>query len=90
MESTITATDLAKRLSDVLNRVRYQGERFTIERNGERIATLAPAGAPAGITMREVVERMGADFALLDEDFAADLEQVQREQSIIEPPAWPN
>jgi hypothetical protein len=40
--------------------------------------------------MREVVERLGADFALLDEDFAADLEQVQRAQSIIEPPTWPD
>lgn len=86
MESIITAADLAARLADILDRVRDRGEHFAIVRDGERIATLAPAGAPAGVTMREVVARLGADFALLDEDFATDLELIQRAQSPIEPP----
>ena len=36
METRITPTELARSLSDVLNRVRYRGERFRIERNGEQ------------------------------------------------------
>jgi antitoxin (DNA-binding transcriptional repressor) of toxin-antitoxin stability system len=42
METTITATELARNLSDILNRVRYRGERFRVERNGELVATIEP------------------------------------------------
>ena len=42
METTITATELARNLSDILNRVRYRGERFRVERNGEVVAVLEP------------------------------------------------
>lgn len=90
MESIITAADLAARLADILDRVRDRGEHFAIVRDGERIATLAPAGAPSTITMREVVARLGADFVLLDEDFAADLELIQRAQATLGSPPWPN
>ena len=38
----ITATDLARNLSDILNRVRYKGERFNVTRAGEVIAVLEP------------------------------------------------
>jgi prevent-host-death family protein len=38
----ITATELARNLSDVLNRVRYRGESFEIVRNGEIVAELRP------------------------------------------------
>ncbi len=33
-ELRLSATQLAHSLSDVLNRVQYNGERFTVERNG--------------------------------------------------------
>jgi prevent-host-death family protein len=59
MDTTISATDLARGLSDVLNRVRYRGERFIIDRNGEPTALLAPIEPPAAITMREFIQRLG-------------------------------
>jgi antitoxin (DNA-binding transcriptional repressor) of toxin-antitoxin stability system len=40
----ITATEAQKRFSDILNRIRYHGERFEVARNGEVIAELVPAG----------------------------------------------
>jgi prevent-host-death family protein len=90
METRITATELAKSLSDVLNRVRYKGERFLIERNGEPVATLAPA-APlsGGITMRELVALL-KDLGSPDEDFADDLEAIQASQPKASIPPWPN
>ncbi len=42
METTITATELSRSLSDILSRVRYKGETFIVKRNGEHVATLAP------------------------------------------------
>ena len=44
--TTITATELARNLSDVLNRVRYRGESFIVERNGEVVAELRPSAPP--------------------------------------------
>src|SRR3972149_307796 len=48
MKSKLTATEAARNLSDLLNRVRYRGERFTIVRGGEEVAALvaAPVAPP--------------------------------------------
>jgi antitoxin (DNA-binding transcriptional repressor) of toxin-antitoxin stability system len=88
METTITATELAKRLSDVLNRVKYRGERFVVQRNGETIATIAPANDQPGITVRELIERIG-DLRSPGEGFADDLEAVQASQEPARMPEWP-
>ena len=89
MDTVITATDLARSLSDILNRVRYKGETFVIHRNGEPIATLAPSGPKPGVTLRELAKALEA-LTPVGEGFADDLEAVQASQSILEAPAWPN
>jgi prevent-host-death family protein len=76
MEKRISATDLARRLGDVLGRIRYRGESFTIERNGKPVARLTPireshsgtAGEAFGAWKRAV----GSDPTL-----AEDLERVR-------------
>lgn len=89
MTTTITATQLSKNLADVLNRVRYRGERFTVARNGEPIATLGPSEAPKGITLRELAARIG-DLPLPDEGFADDVEAMRASLASAGPPAWPS
>jgi prevent-host-death family protein len=90
METKITATELARSLSDILNRVRYRGERFLIERNGEPVATLTPAAPMSGgITMRELVALL-KDLGSPDEDFADDLEAIHSSQTKVGDPPWPN
>jgi prevent-host-death family protein len=89
METTITATELSKRLSDVLNRVKYRGERFVIQRNGETVATIVPVIQRPGITVKELVARIG-DLEMPGDGFADDLEAVQAEQGIAEFPEWPD
>ena len=42
MKSHISATQAARTFSDLLNRVRYRGEEFVIERSGEPICILSP------------------------------------------------
>ena len=79
MATTITATELARSLSDVLNRVHYRNERFVIQRNGETIATIAPPGPVQGVTLKEVAEKLrGLEFP--DPEFADDLEEIQANQ----------
>jgi hypothetical protein len=50
----ITATELARNLSDVLNRVRYKGERFEVVRGHDVVAELAPP--PKTMTWARFVE----------------------------------
>lgn len=89
MEIRITATELAKSLSDVLNRVRYRGEKFLIVRKGEPIATVGPAAPVPGITGREFVELL-KNLPPPDEGFADDLEAIQAYQPKASLPAWPS
>ena len=75
MEYHISATDLARRAGEVLGRVRYRGDSFVVDRNGDPVALITPvAEAPTGAA-REFVETwrsVGPPEAL----FADDLEVV--------------
>jgi prevent-host-death family protein len=44
----ISATELARKLGDVLGRVRYRGESFIVERNGTPVARLEPVARATG------------------------------------------
>jgi prevent-host-death family protein len=75
MEIRITATELARRLGDILGRVRYRAECFVIERNGEPVARLIPIPGTSTATLREALSAWrGAGRP--DAAFAADLERV--------------
>jgi antitoxin (DNA-binding transcriptional repressor) of toxin-antitoxin stability system len=53
---TISATDAARRFSDVLNQVRYQGAEFDIVRGKDVVARLVPAGPPGGVALDRLDE----------------------------------
>lgn len=89
METTISATELSKRLSDILNRVKYRGERFVIQRNGEAVAIIEPVRAKPGITARELIAQVG-NLKFPGDGFGDDLEAVQAAQPAAEMPEWPN
>lgn len=89
MNTKIAATELARNLSDVLNRIRYRGEQFVVERNGEPVANLGPVGAVRGITVAEFFERLRT-MNWPDEGFADDLEAIQASQPKAEFPEWPS
>jgi prevent-host-death family protein len=89
MDTTISATELSRRISDILNRVKYRGERFVVQRNGESIAVLHPMDLRPGITVSEFIARAG-DLKLRDDGFADNLEAVQAEQGLAEITEWPD
>jgi antitoxin (DNA-binding transcriptional repressor) of toxin-antitoxin stability system len=88
MATKITATELARNLSDILNRARYKGESFVIERNGEAVATIEPARRP--IAWKEFVQWWANNRP--DDQFADDLEAIHAEMNrpLPEPPEWPS
>jgi antitoxin (DNA-binding transcriptional repressor) of toxin-antitoxin stability system len=89
MTTTVTTTELARNLSEILNRVRYKGERFRIERKGELIATLEPAAAGKARTVRELLEQIG--HWRMPEGMADDIEQAREALGPMpDPPTWPS
>lgn len=87
--TTITATQLARSLSDVLNRVRYQGERFIVERNGEEVAILGPADAANERTVRDFVQFV-LSLPRADPEYLDALEAIEAHQPPTELPEWPS
>lgn len=87
MSATISATDAARRLSDLLNRVLYRGESFVIVRNGTAVAQLGPAPESAPVTLVEAVERL-LERRTGDSSFADDLERIQADQPPLGNGRW--
>lgn len=87
METTITTGDLADTLAEVLDRVETRGERFVVERNGERVATIAPPTS-RGITLAALIAQVG-DLGMPGDGFADDLEAIQASQDEAELREWP-
>ena len=75
MEHRISATELARRLGDVLGRVRYRGDSFVVERNGEPVARLSPLPAGSATSLREALAAWRSAGAP-EAEFADDLERV--------------
>jgi len=88
MPTKISATELSRNLSDVLNRVRYKGEAFAIERNGQTVAVLQPAEEKPRATMHTLAEIIRR-HSPVDPKFADDLEEIQRSQGPFEIREWP-
>lgn len=87
MESTITEDELARHLSETLDRVHVRGERLTIDRAGQPIAILMPA--TAAVTWRTLAKQLAA-VGFPGDGFADDVEATQVAQPRLEPPAWPS
>jgi prevent-host-death family protein len=86
VHTKITATEAARKLSDLLNRVRYRGERFTIVRGGEEVCEMVPPAARGGVTLHELRRALGS-LPAPDEEFRSDLERIRAEQPPAEP-SW--
>jgi antitoxin (DNA-binding transcriptional repressor) of toxin-antitoxin stability system len=83
----ISATQAARNFSDLINRVRYQGTSFEIERGNEVIAQIVPASPCAALSIAELDEqwsrlpRLEADDAGL---FEATLQEIRQSTALPE------
>lgn len=89
MSQRVTATEAARRFSDLLNRVRYAGESFVIIRGGEEIGQLVPAPPARPVTLRGLLDILASEGAP-DPELADDLEAIQREQPALGEAPWPS
>ena len=77
MEIRITATELARKLGDVLGRIRYRSDSFVVERNGEAVARIAPVVGRLAGSLGEGL-RAWREAAPPDPRLAEDLKGVNR------------
>ena len=79
----ITATEAARRFSEVLDEVEHAGATFVITRGGRAVASLGPAAAGNGGALRDLLRRHRPDSA-----WAKDIREVRRLLTDRELP-WP-
>jgi antitoxin (DNA-binding transcriptional repressor) of toxin-antitoxin stability system len=89
MRARISATELGRELAAILDRVRLERQSFLITQDGEAVATLEPLRAVRGTTWSTLAEAL-AELPEIDIDFAADLEEIQRNQPEVPAAMWPN
>jgi prevent-host-death family protein len=78
MKSEISATEAARRFSEVVNRVRYRNETFVVKRGGEPVCEIVPVRA-AAFTGRELVELLRS-LPRPDKEYLATVEKHVRKQ----------
>lgn len=86
MEHRVSATELARNVGDVLGKIRYRGDSFVIERNGEPVARIIPLPDRPHGTLREALDAW-SDAAGPDPAFADDLDRVSSEDRPPDP-SW--
>jgi prevent-host-death family protein len=77
MELRITATELARKLGEILGKVRFRGDSFVIERNGEPVARVVPSPRSRTATLVDGL-RAWSEASSDDPAFAEDLERINR------------
>lgn len=86
----LTATTLARNLSEYLNQVRYRGASFDIQRGADVIARLGPVGPAAGYPVGHLGELIAALPRLDEDDAGAMLDDIHAaaSQLTVEADAW--
>lgn len=86
MAKTISATDVVRRFSDILNSIKYRGNHFIILRGGKPVAAISPVEKPMKEkTLGELKEllrklpRLGSEA----ERFEKDLKEIIRHQPLM-------
>jgi antitoxin (DNA-binding transcriptional repressor) of toxin-antitoxin stability system len=87
MESHLSATEAARTFSDILNRVRYRGETFVIERGGEPVCRMTPVAAPGRFTAKDLA-RLLETHPRPDALYLDAVEEAVASQSTLPGSAW--
>ena len=87
MKIPISATQTARRFSELMNRVRYRGESFVVERGGKPVCEILPA-QPAKFTGRELADLLRL-LPKPDEEYLTLVENLIAKQPKVAESRWP-
>ncbi len=83
----ITAAQAARSFSDILNRVKYRGESFIVERNREPVCRIEPVRRGKRVTTDDFAD-FWKSLPRPDVKFADDLEEIHNLFRKLPPSAW--
>ncbi|HXN87405.1 MAG TPA: hypothetical protein VN867_15130 [Candidatus Binataceae bacterium] len=86
MKTRVTATEAARKFSEILNRVAYKGETFVVERGGRPVCEIAPAHTKK-FTASDFAEMIKSAPRPDDEYFDA-VEEVIKNRQPVAPSPW--
>jgi prevent-host-death family protein len=78
---SLTATDAARRFSELLDAVERRGESFLVVRRGRAVARIEPARAANGKLVKEILRSNPADH-----EWASELRELRAALTIEERP----
>jgi antitoxin (DNA-binding transcriptional repressor) of toxin-antitoxin stability system len=86
MTTHVSATEAVRTFSDLLNRIRYRGEEFVVERAGEPVCRMTPAAPTKTLSLRDLACLL-REIPKPDADYASDVRRAARSQG--RPPRSP-
>lgn len=90
-ELAISVTQAARRFADCINRVRYQGVSFVLNKNGVPVARIVPVESSSGADLERLATalREAREEAELDREAAERLITSPEEVAESQPPQTP-
>ena len=86
MATKVSATDAVRTFSDLLNRIRYRGEEFVVERAGEPVCRMTPAMPAKTLSFRDLATLL-EEIPEPDAAYASEVRRAVRSQG--RPPRTP-
>ena len=86
MTTRVSATEAVRTFSDLLNRIRYRGEEFVVERAGEPVCRMTPAAPTKRLSLRDLASLL-REMPEPDAGYASDVRRAARSQG--RPPRSP-
>ena len=87
MTRHVSATEAVRTFSDLLNRIRYRGEEFVVERAGEPVCRMTPAAPTKRLTLRDLSSLL-RDIPKSDAGYASDVRRAARSQRRLPRSPW--
>ena len=87
MKTRISATESVRRFSELMNRVRYRGESFVVERGGKPICEILPAQPPK-FSGRELADLLRS-LPKPDKEYFTLIENFIAKQAAVAESKWP-
>jgi antitoxin (DNA-binding transcriptional repressor) of toxin-antitoxin stability system len=87
MKIRISATQTTRQFSELMNRVRYRGESFIVERGGQPICEILPA-CPARFSGGELAELIQS-LPRPDDEYLNLIEKLAAKQPKVAASKWP-
>ena len=87
MTTHVSATEAVRSFSDLLNRIRYRGEEFVVERAGEPVCRMTPAAPAKRLSLRDLASLL-REIPKPDAGYASDVRRAARSQGRPQRSPW--